>query len=147
MAELDADVNTLEEVLCDNKMFFSIPDYQRAYAWDEEQVSQLVEDLSDAFLTSPGDRYFCGSIVLANNSNAGRYDVIDGQQRLTTFIILCCVVRDFFADRYNFSRKSRDLVNRAIRDAYNDNKMRLKLYTDDRNQIDFEQSILKKIVF
>lgn len=147
MAKLEAGVKTLEEVLCNNKMFFSIPNYQRAYAWDEEQVSQLVEDISDAFLTNSNDRYFCGSIVLANNNNEERYDVIDGQQRLTTFVILCCVVRDFFADKCELSKKSRDLVNRAIRDAYNDDKMRLKLYTDDRNQIDFEQAVLKKIAF
>lgn len=67
--------------------------YQRPYDWEREQISHLIEDLLANF-NEKQDRYFCGSIVLAKSKD-GRFDIIDGQQRLTTFVILCCVLCDF----------------------------------------------------
>jgi len=79
---------------------FSIPDYQRGYAWEEEQVKALHEDIEQLF--DANHLHFTGTIVLTRNlqdqmnyQNVGDvYDIIDGQQRLTTvFIILCELIR------------------------------------------------------
>jgi hypothetical protein len=80
---------------------FTIPDYQRPYRWGVEQADQLLEDLNESFEREVADPYFLGSLVLVDGANNG-FDVIDGQQRLTTLTILFAVLRDLanatFAD-------------------------------------------------
>jgi uncharacterized protein with ParB-like and HNH nuclease domain len=76
---------------------FRVPDYQRGYAWEKRQWNDLLEDLD----LIQGDRtHFTGTLILQKNGNNAKkvydhvmkaydqYDVIDGQQRLTTIIIL-----------------------------------------------------------
>lgn len=72
---------------------FSIPDYQRPYAWGREQALQLVADLSDALHRESVDDYFLGSVVLVKTDKAAGAEVIDGQQRLTTITILLALLR------------------------------------------------------
>ncbi|WP_455146241.1 DUF262 domain-containing protein [Streptococcus constellatus] len=70
---------------------FVVPEYQRPYAWTEEQVETLFEDLWDFAATSGGiDRegsYFLGSIVSYENED-GEQEIIDGQQRITSLFLL-----------------------------------------------------------
>lgn len=77
---------------------FQIPDYQRPYAWQEEQAAQLLTDLQEALDRATDEPYFLGSIVLVKNSAVPKADVIDGQQRLTTLTILLSVLRDLTED-------------------------------------------------
>lgn len=147
MKEIDASVKALHEVLCNKYKFFVIPNYQRPYAWEQEQISQLIGDLVDAFLDKNEERYFCGSIVLAkSNENDKWFDVIDGQQRLTTFVILCCVLRDFYSGKLS-EEVMECFVNVAIKDKFGDKDTKIKLRTDDNAQIDFEQKIINGIDF
>jgi hypothetical protein len=76
------------------KYEFNIPDYQRPYAWGEEQAIQLLDDLMDNMDRGGEEPYFLGSLVLVKNEGESRADVIDGQQRLTTLTILLAVLRD-----------------------------------------------------
>ncbi|MCY4416540.1 MAG: DUF262 domain-containing HNH endonuclease family protein [Chloroflexi bacterium] len=76
-----------------NDYLFEIPVYQRPYAWDTEQVDDLLDDLLYA-MRRPGDEpYFLGSIVLIKGDDADS-QVVDGQQRLTTLTMMLCVLRD-----------------------------------------------------
>ena len=72
---------------------FVIPEYQRPYAWTDEQVETLFEDLWDFTATSGGTEressYFLGSVVSYENED-GEQEIIDGQQRITSF---CCYVQ------------------------------------------------------
>ncbi|MER7051468.1 DUF262 domain-containing protein [Streptomyces sp. NPDC000351] len=77
---------------------FKIPDYQRPYAWQEEQALQLLLDLREALDRGTDEPYFLGSIVLVKDGGAPRAEVIDGQQRLTTLTILLSVLRDLTDD-------------------------------------------------
>jgi uncharacterized protein with ParB-like and HNH nuclease domain len=61
---------------------FRIPDYQRPYAWQEEQAVQLLTDLTEALERGNGEPYFLGSLVLVKTNGEPQADVIDGQQRL-----------------------------------------------------------------
>lgn len=86
------------------KFLFEIPDYQRAYSWTTENLKQLVDDINDSINLNSGrefenfEPYFIGSIVLCGkeykDDGWGRYDVIDGQQRLTSLIMLIATIRD-----------------------------------------------------
>lgn len=77
---------------------FTIPDYQRPYAWGKEQALQLLDDLEGALARDTDEPYFLGSIVLVKAGSDPRAEVIDGQQRLTTLSILFAVLRDLTAD-------------------------------------------------
>ena len=78
---------------------FSIPRYQRPYAWTTEQVGELLDDLQYAARQGGGDigsypPYFLGSVVLIKDPEKPDAEVVDGQQRLTTLTILLCVMRE-----------------------------------------------------
>jgi hypothetical protein len=91
--QLTAHEVALVKIFCSD-YDFRIPDYQRPYSWGEEQALQLIDDLVDA-LDRPGDEpYFLGSIVLVEGGAPSEFDVIDGQQRLTTLTILLAVLRE-----------------------------------------------------
>ncbi len=153
--ELKASLENLRQVLVDEDRFYQIPNYQRPYSWDEENISDLIYDLTTAFMKSNSkgnskgnnDSYFCGSLVLVKKSNDERLDIIDGQQRITTFIILACVIRDVYGDELD--TLSAEYINKSIRDIHdkNDNKKKLKFHTGKRLQLDFDENIIKKVNF
>jgi hypothetical protein len=75
---------------------YTIPQYQRPYTWSTENYEVLWEDLTDAYAeylkafaeNRTPDYYFLGPVVFVKNSVKRSYDIIDGQQRTTTFHIL-----------------------------------------------------------
>lgn len=72
--------------------FFDIPRYQRSYAWEKQNVSELFEDIQEAIETN--SQHYLGTIVLAKTENPETYTVVDGQQRLTTLLLfIACIVR------------------------------------------------------
>lgn len=67
---------------------YIIPDYQRPYSWGNDECSQLWDDITEAFAYSPAEHYFCGTVVVYIPNNSKKRHIIDGQQRLTTYILL-----------------------------------------------------------
>jgi hypothetical protein len=79
--------------------FYAVPDYQREYVWQSEQVEQLLSDIYAELNGAQPDKapeYFIGSIVVCPGKDGG-FDLIDGQQRMTTLFITLCAIRDRFA--------------------------------------------------
>ena len=73
-----------DETLFDKEVHYVIPRYQRAYAWEDKEIVQLIDDIND----STGD-YYIGSLVVAKVKDKEEiYEVVDGQQRLTTLYLL-----------------------------------------------------------
>ena len=70
-----------------------VPEFQRSYAWTEDEVSQLWDDVLEAIKNEKAE-YFIGPIVVKNNTEF--LELIDGQQRLTTALILVSVIRRIF---------------------------------------------------
>src|SRR5699024_3199338 len=66
---------------------FIIPEYQRPYAWTDEQIQTLFEDLTEYTGNNNEDTYFLGTIVSYENDN-GEQEIIDGQQRITSLFLL-----------------------------------------------------------
>ncbi len=94
MSKLSIDQKTIHDLFRGKRSDFLIPDYQRPYAWEEDQLGTLWDDIFDfaipggnakAFDTD--DEYFLGPIVTFRNDE-GRLEIIDGQQRLTTLMLL-----------------------------------------------------------
>ena len=90
--EIKADVHSISKL---KDYFFLVPDYQREYVWKpNDQVEQFILDIDNEFDENTGNQksYFIGSIIIVKND--GLFDVIDGQQRLTTIILSLCAFRD-----------------------------------------------------
>lgn len=66
---------------------YKIPVYQRNYAWEEEQITALIKDVYDSWQKNPSAPYYIGTLVTYKR-NDREYEVIDGQQRLTTIYLI-----------------------------------------------------------
>lgn len=104
MSKLNVDQKIIFDLLADKKADFLIPDYQRPYAWGEEQCQTLWDDVfqfsfpdNDYEAFDDNEEYFLGSIVTFKNDN-GKSEVIDGQQRLTTLMLILRAFYDKFAN-------------------------------------------------
>ncbi|WP_324685190.1 DUF262 domain-containing protein [Helicobacter pylori] len=118
MAKIESKDSHLRDILKD-ELYYQIPIYQRPYQWTEENCEKLLDDL---FFNYEDDRegdYFCGSLVLiaiSEDSKAKTYDVVDGQQRLSTFILLAKVLATLFLER--LTEESKDYLQESLNGRY-----------------------------
>lgn len=100
--QIDSDKVVVQDVF--SRFWFRIPDYQRAYVWGKDEISELIDDVNFASQHNPDSQYFLGSMVLrkATSSKDGlsfeEHEVLDGQQRLTTLMLMLACIRDRVAD-------------------------------------------------
>ena len=86
----------------DQPIRYRIPAYQRGYRWEPQQVSQLLEDIRDFTQREnpqPKEFYCLQPLVLRRNYD-GAFEVVDGQQRLTTLLLILRHFNDRLAVRY-----------------------------------------------
>lgn len=79
------------------KNFYLVPDYQREYVWGEAQVNQLLSDLLESYQADSKKEYFLGNVVVFQNEESF-YELIDGQQRTTTFFLMLCAFRQLYKE-------------------------------------------------
>lgn len=72
---------------------YQIPIYQRNYAWSEDEIKTLVSDVYDALTKNDGLPYYIGTLVTYKRGDSS-YEVIDGQQRLTTIYLMLLALKD-----------------------------------------------------
>lgn len=121
MSKLNVEQKSIFALLSDKKADFLIPDYQRPYAWNEEQCQTLWEDITlfafpdnDYNAFNDSEEYFLGSIVTYKNEK-NKSEVIDGQQRLTTLMLLLRAFYDKFANAKDQNAVSiRDQIEKCI---------------------------------
>ena len=120
MSKLNVDQKTIKDLLQNKKADFLIPDYQRPYAWGENECRTLWDDIFSFAIPDEGrtpfdnnSEYFLGPIVTFKN-DGDKLEVIDGQQRLTTIMLL---LRAFYS---KFSHRTRHLFppGRTLKSAF-----------------------------
>ncbi len=123
--------------------YYQIPDYQRPYQWTEKNCEKLLDDLFSSYEYYKESGYFCGSLVLIvintdSETNAETYDIVDGQQRLSTFILLAKVL----ADLYNgLDPEYLEYLQASWKDRYTERK-RLSFNTIGSNaEYDFQDAL------
>ena len=103
---------TVSELL-KNKKTIKVPDYQRAYSWDEEQVNQFLYDIKEH--AEKKTNYYVGHFLFEERN--GNFYIIDGQQRLTTIVLLIFSIYNMLDDNedlkniYNFISKKFSTVS------------------------------------
>lgn len=142
LARLEAGEKAIRDIF-GGKYAFSIPPYQRPYAWEVSHVTTLVDDLlyaMDNVTTESGsDLYFLGSIVLVKKPNEIDARVVDGQQRLTTLTILFSVLRDLTTD--NTARLSREKYVKQPHDPDTGARERLRFEMRSKDQKFFATNV------
>ncbi|WP_134355112.1 DUF262 domain-containing protein [Flavobacterium psychrophilum] len=88
---MKAEEKCISEIFADNNSY-EIPNYQRPYSWNQDNVSDLVNDINDAFENDLKE-YFIGSIITIEKDKK-TFEVVDGQQRLTTITLIFSALRN-----------------------------------------------------
>jgi uncharacterized protein with ParB-like and HNH nuclease domain len=116
---MEKNVYSMEEIFA-GKMF-TIPDYQRGYAWDKTQCDEILEDLD---LLPDGFNHYTGTIVLHPNKTTFQdkegntyngYDVVDGQQRITSLVILLKVIELEFNNIIQYKTLAKGLEKKYLK--------------------------------
>lgn len=128
---------TIKEIF--SEFWFRIPEYQRNYVWGDDEINELLNDLDYAMTNNSDGDYFLGSLVLQSREGKDdtdskekikyvEYDVLDGQQRLTSLLILLAVIKDLTEDP--------DLINTCSEAIYQrQNKYK---QTPERIRLDYK---------
>ncbi len=130
MAEMKPDKKSLKNILvAEDEAYYQIPIYQRPYQWGKEQCEELLNDLFENYEDHGEDDYFCGSLVFIQSDEGNKtYDIIDGQQRLSTFILLAKVL----ATLYSIGDKYQRYLQESWSDRHEDGEKK------KRKRLDFD---------
>ncbi len=132
MAEMKSDKKSLKNILvAEDDAYYQIPIYQRPYQWGKEQCEELLNDLFENYKDYGEDDYFCGSLVLIQSDEGNKtYDIVDGQQRLSTFILLAKVLATLYSER--LTEKSKGYLQESWSDRHEDGEKK------KRKRLDFD---------
>lgn len=138
MSDMIQEINIIKDdkTIFDEGCKYIIPLYQRAYAWETVHIKQLIEDIIDI---NDGEVYYIGTLIVSKKNEY--YEVVDGQQRLTTlYMLLSCLGKELSFDSLSF--ECRDKSNITLKYLH-------ELYVDSNNESiviqDLEESIKKGI--
>lgn len=132
---INADKTNLNKLLGVPNRQLTVPPYQRPYAWETEQIDELWHDVIDTI----GRGHFMGSVVLCSPDES-RPEVIDGQQRLTTILILLSLIRD------KYREVKPDLIGRIqqfLENSYAEPDLRFKFKPGNANKRVLTEFVLR----
>ena len=128
------------EITYSEKGKYKIPIYQRNYAWKEPQIRQLIQDIYDYYLKDNREneneikKYYIGTLVVRPDKEKNTFEVIDGQQRLTTLSMLVAYLKNEEKEENNYYKNLENTITFQCR----------KVSTDALNKI-WESSDVKDV--
>ena len=127
MARIENHKYSIEEAF--RECFYIVPDYQREYVWTDKEVHQLLEDIGEQIDAGTTREYFIGTVLVSPTDQKSHYEVIDGQQRLTTFFLLLCALKHLFQ-----GEPQRQMISGLISTSYvdGDGEVRTNLKLEPR---------------
>lgn len=127
MARIENHKYSIEEAF--RECFYIVPDYQREYVWTDKEVHQLLEDIGEQIDAGTTREYFIGTVLVSPTDQKNHYEVIDGQQRLTTFFLLLCALKHLFR-----GEPQRQMISGLISTSYvdSDGEVRTTLKLEPR---------------
>ena len=139
MAKIENYKYSIEEAF--RECFYVVPDYQREYVWTEKEVQQLLQDINEQIDAGTSGEYFVGMVLVSPTNTKNHYEIIDGQQRLTTFFLLLCVLRKLFRGEPQIQALS-SLISTSYTDKDGNSQTSLKLEPGYENAGD----VVRKVV-
>ena len=145
----DASSKSLLSLFNSAESLFQVPVYQRPYRWTKTEVDELWNDIYEAFTNNKEDakqdiNYFLGSIITVPDKKTGYKDIVDGQQRITTLMIMFNMIFKIFPNLNEDSENANAITNKMVGKCIrNDNdRERLRLQTHPNYQSDFKREVL-----
>ncbi|HEG0589403.1 TPA: DUF262 domain-containing protein [Campylobacter coli] len=114
--------NQKSEIFSKDSFSLNIPDYQRPYTWEKEQVKILLKDISEQ-VNKNDQKYLLGSLILHKN-NENKFNIVDGQQRLTTLALILKVLCENNQEKCNEYKMGNFLGE--IKYSHNESKYHIK---------------------
>jgi hypothetical protein len=139
MARIEDHKYSIEEAF--RECFYIVPDYQREYVWTEKEVQQLLEDVDEQFDTGEHREYFIGTVLVSPTRQKNHFEVIDGQQRLTTFFLLLCALRQRFKGEPQYP-----VFSSLLATSYTDSGGNLKTSLKLEAKYEHAGDLIKRIV-
>lgn len=143
---IDSDKISVKNIF---ELWFRIPEYQRPYRWGREQIETFLEDVSQAATLNPAGEYFLGSFVYQKKAGTrspvsfDENDLLDGQQRLTTLMLLFAVIRDLTGNQTRKDTCQKFIYQQANPDLRIPERFRIFFETRDGAR-DFLETFVKK---
>ncbi|MBA7559614.1 hypothetical protein ES708_01229 [subsurface metagenome] len=140
METFEAQKTDIAKIFSDTKIIHGVPNYQRPYAWKDEQVNNLWEDLYDS-----ENEYFLGTFVFNNEylNLRNTKEIVDGQQRLLTLTIFFAVLRDIFLELKDKTRSDR-IQSNLIANQDLDGKDNTYKFMPGKNLEDYFRNYIQK---
>lgn len=140
-SQLEARIYGLGELITQRKLF-AVPSHQRSYAWEIEEVEQFLTDIDYAIQTDASD-YFVGLVVL-QGPKVRTWEILDGQQRLTTSSMVYAAIRNWLSER-GMDQDANQIENEfvGVRQLGGEFTPRLRMNIENRQ--DFESYVVRKI--
>lgn len=140
------DLYSIFEIIKNGANFFEIKDYQRGYRWDTEDIKNLVEDI----IGSPDNRIYCLQPLVVTRLAGSNYEIIDGQQRLTSFRLMLKALnkyRDDFDHEFTIIYETRNcqtfwkkILNNEFESLIDElNDLKTESLTDLWNRLDISK--------
>lgn len=124
MARIENFKYSVEEAF--RECFYLVPDYQREYVWTDKEVQQLLDDFDEQIDGGVGREYFIGTVIVAPFSERNHFEVIDGQQRLTTLFLLLLTLKNLFnGEKQSQTIESLILTNYTKSDGSTETSLKL----------------------
>ncbi len=125
-----AEIKSINDLL---KMELEIPDYQRPYKWSTQNIEDLLTDITNAIADSEryrvGFKYRIGTIIVHKNQD-GRYDIVDGQQRIISLTLL----KHYLEPGFQCSILQRDFINKTSQSNIHTNYMYIREWFSLKNE-------------
>lgn len=125
MAKIENHKYTVVEAF--GQCFYIVPDYQREYVWKDKEVQQLLDDIDEQLDGDSKREYFIGMVLVAPTDQNGHFEVIDGQQRLTTFFLMLCALRHLLKGEAQHHATISNLLAFSFTNSAGEIESRLKL--------------------
>lgn len=114
----------IKELLCNSTYKYSIPLYQRNFAWTDMEITQLIIDILDSIKEKKLE-YYIGTLVICKNDSDREYDIIDGQQRFTAILLICMAIQNKYSikgiENLNLCFRARKKSNDTLEKLLNNN--------------------------
>lgn len=126
------------------EMRFQVPSHQRDYSWREEYVRQFIDDIQNA-MDSGEQLYFCGLMVFTK-TEAPAFNVLDGQQRLATTLMILGAIRNWLGSYTAYNRAKTQIEERYIGDSdLGQDAIEAKLILNAANNDAFRQYVIDAV--
>ncbi|GAA8779151.1 DUF262 domain-containing protein [Helicobacter pylori] len=136
---IEGEAYQLKDILATElSAYYQIPIYQRPYQWGKEQCEELLNDLFENYEDHGEDDYFCGSLVFIQPNKDNKTDIVDGQQRLSTFILLAKVLATLYSERLD------PMIQEYLQESWSDRHEDGKKKKRERLDFDLVGSNAKK---